>query len=47
MLDNLPTAAFVMAAFALVTIAMPGPVMIDMLGVGLASLGLGMFYDRC
>lgn len=43
--NNLPTIVGATAAFLLLTVAIPGPIMLDMLGAGLASLGLGMIYD--
>ena len=45
MANSFPVTVAAIAAFALVTVAMPGPIMIELLGAGLASLGLGMIYD--
>ena len=46
MANNFPTVIAALAGFVLLTVAIPGPIMLDLLGAGLASLGLGMIYDR-
>ncbi|MGI4795312.1 MAG: hypothetical protein ACRYG8_14810 [Janthinobacterium lividum] len=46
MTNNFPTVVAAMAGFLLFTVAIPGPIMLDLLGAGIASLGLGMICDR-
>lgn len=47
LLHSLLATVAAIAAFALLTVAMPGPILVDLLGAGLASLGLGIIYDGC
>ena len=46
MANNFPTVVAALAGFLLLTVAIPGPIMLDLLGAGLALLGLGMICDR-
>ena len=45
MANRFPTVVAAMAGFLLLTVAIPSPIMLDLLGAGLASLGLGMMCD--
>ena len=39
------TASIAIAALALLNVAMPEPIVLDLLGTGLASIGLGIIYE--
>lgn len=44
--QRLPAAVAAIAAFALLTIAVPGPIVLDLLGASLAALGLGIICEN-